>query len=75
MIKCVIDAKNFVLKLGPFGKKKEPWEIVCLSDNNYARDPISRRSVSGFMLYVLSVPVSWQLKVKRSIILLSPEAE
>ena len=48
---------------------------MCFCKSNYAGDPISRRNASGFMLYVLGVPVSWQSKVKRSMTLFSSKAE
>ena len=38
-------------------------------------DPKSRRSVSGFILYVLGVLVFWKLKAQRSVTLLSSKAE
>jgi hypothetical protein len=34
----------------------EQWDFVCNSDSDYACDPDTRRSVSGFILYVKDVP-------------------
>ena len=59
IIKYVINAKNLGLKIEPMGNSKEPWEVVCFSNSNYAGDLVSRQSISGFILYVLRVPVSW----------------
>ena len=39
------------------GNKTCP-ESVCFSDNDYTADPDSRRSASGFVLYVCGVPNS-----------------
>ena len=50
-------------------------KIVYFSGSNYAGDPVSRKSISGFILYVLDVPVSWQSKAKKSMTCLSSEAE
>ena len=36
----------------PIGNANEPWEIVCFSNGDYAGDPVSRRSISDFILYV-----------------------
>ena len=36
---------------------------------------VSRRSMSGFILYVLGVPVSWQSKSQKSVSLSSSEVE
>jgi len=57
------------------GEDKEPWDLECFSDSDYAGDPDSRRSVSGFILYVRGVPISWRSKGQRSVTLSSTEAE
>ena len=54
--------------------KKDPWDIVCFSDSDYAGDPVTRRSISGFVLYVLGVHVPWQLKAQRTMSLSSSDA-
>ena len=58
MIKYVLDTEMLGLEIEPTGNLNEPWEIICFSDSTYAGDLVSRRSISGFKLYVLSVPVS-----------------
>ena len=64
VIKYVFDTRNLGLKLEPSGNEKEPCSIMCLSNSNYAGDPVSRRSVSGFILCVLGVPILWQSKAQ-----------
>ena len=59
VIKYVLDTKNLGPKIEPMGNSNEPWKIVCFRDSNYVGDLVSRRSISGFILYVLGVPVSW----------------
>ena len=59
VIKYVVDTKNLGLKIEPTGNSKEPHEIICFSDSDHAGDPVSRRSISGFILNVLGIPVSW----------------
>ena len=49
--------------------------IICFSDSNYEGNSVIRRNVSGFVLYVLGVPVARQPKAQRSVNLLSPDAE
>ena len=75
VFKYVLNIKNFGLKMEPFRNKNEPWEIVYFSNSNNDGYPVSRKSVSGFMLNVLGVPVSWQSKVHRRMMLSSSEAE
>jgi hypothetical protein len=53
----------------------EPWDLVCYSDSDYAGDPDTRRSVSGYILYVKGVTICRRLKAQRSITLSSSEAE
>ena len=52
MIKYVLDMKDFGLKIVPKIEENEPWELTCYTDSDYARDPETRRSVSGYVLYV-----------------------
>ena len=55
----MLNNRNFGLKLEQSGNKKEPQDTACFSDNDYAGDPVSRRSITGFMLCVLDV--AWKL--------------
>ena len=75
VIRYVINTKNLWLKVEPMGNSNEPWEIICFSNSNYARDLVSRQSISGFILYVLHIPVSWQSKSQKSVSLSISEAE
>ena len=65
VINHVLDTKNLELKIEPTRNANKPWEIVYFSDSDYAGDPVSRRSISDFILYVLRVPVSWHQRPKR----------
>ena len=56
VIKHVFDTRNLGLKIEPTGNANKPKEIVCLAD--YAGDPLSRKSISGFTLSVLGVSVT-----------------
>ena len=58
LIRYVLDTKNFGMKLEPTRNAKKPLEIVCFSYSNYVEDPISRRSLSGFILCVPCVTFS-----------------
>ena len=42
VIKYVIDARNFELKNEPYGNKKEPWNIICFCNNDYAGNTVTR---------------------------------
>ena len=75
VIKYVLDTQGKGLRIEPIFGDSGPWDLVCYSDSDYAGDPDSRRSVSGFILYVKGVPISWRSKAQRSVTLSSSEAE
>ena len=75
MIKYVYEAKNLGLKIEPTGNPNEPWEFICFSNSDYAGYPESRRSISGFIVHVLGIPISWRSKLQKSVSLSSSEAE
>ena len=75
VIKYVLDMKNLGLKIKPTGNSNTPSEIVCFSNSDYAEDPVSRRSISGFILYVLGVLVSWWSKLQKSVSLSGSQVE
>ena len=68
VIVYLLDTENLVLKLEPFGDGSS-----FLSYNNYASDPISRRIIICFILYLLVALFSWHSKAQKSLILSSSE--
>ena len=70
-----MDYCNLGLKFEPTQILDEHWTLVCFSDSDYAGDPDSRRSVSGYVLFVKSVPIAWRSKAQQSVTLSSSEAE
>ena len=75
VIKYVLDTKNLGLNIQLTWNSNEPWEIICFSNSNYTGDHVSRRGISGYILYVLCVLVSWQSQSQKSVSLSSSEAE
>ena len=49
--------------------------MVCFLDSGYAGDPDSHRSVSGYILCIMGVPVVWRSKAQKTVTLSSSEAE
>ena len=74
VIKYVLDTQNWGLKFQPTFDQ-ETWDLVCFCDSDYAGDPDSRKSVSGYILYVRGVPICWRSKAQKTITLSSAEAE
>ena len=73
VITYLVNIRSMELKLESKVREKEPGNIVCFSDSDYAGDPVTWRSVSGFVMYVLGVPVSWQ--AQRSMTLSNSKAK
>ena len=57
--KFVLDTKEFGLKLN-VDTSKEKWEMIADTDSDYAGDKDTRRSVTGFVIYLRGVPISWK---------------
>ena len=51
------------------------WRLIAFSDSDYAGDSDTRKSVSGYVIYLCGVPISWRSKAQRSVTLSSTEAE
>jgi hypothetical protein len=51
------------------------WNITVYSDSNWAGDLENRRSISGFIIFLLGCPIVWKSKQQQSVTLSSSEAE
>ena len=70
----MLDTKEKGLRIEPRGRINK-WDLVVLSNSNYAGDQETRISVSGFILYLMRVASSWRTKGQKSVTLSSSEAE
>ena len=75
VIKFMIDTKDLALHVNPTEKLLEYWTMVAFSDSDYGTDPVKRISISGYVLYLMGVPICWRSKGQKSITLSSTEAE
>jgi hypothetical protein len=75
VIKFVIDTKTFDLKVQPKLDNKLGWDLKIFCDSNWAGDPKTRVIVTGFIIYLLSVPICWRSKSKKGVTLSSTETE
>ena len=74
VVKFVLDTRNFCLKIHPkFDGTK--WNLKVFCDSDWAGDPETRISVTGFIVYLQNVPVCWRSKAQRGVTLSSSEAE
>jgi hypothetical protein len=73
VIKYVIDTPDVGLRLHPV--KSDEWFIKVYSDSDWAGDKDSRKSVSGYMIFLCGALVCWRSKSQTAISLSSSEAE
>jgi hypothetical protein len=74
-IKFVDDTKSFGLKVQPRLDDDLEWNLKIFCDSDWAGDPETRISVTGFMIYLLDVPVCWRSKLQKGVTMSSTEAE
>jgi hypothetical protein len=75
-IKYVLDTKNLYLNLKPTAiNLQSKWKITGVCDSDYAGDRDTRRSVSGYVVYVNDAIIAWKSKGQRTVTLSSTEAE
>jgi hypothetical protein len=63
------------LKVEPILNEDQEWSIIVYSDSDYAGDSEMRISVTGFVVYLLGVAISWKSKAQKSVTLSSSEPE
>jgi hypothetical protein len=76
VIKFVLDTRDFGLYFNPepLGKNLL-WHLTMYSDSDWAGDHDTRRSVLGYILYLMGCPIIWRSKQQQSVTLSSTEAE
>jgi hypothetical protein len=76
VIKFVLDTKTMGLKMNPqMNTDISEWDIVVYTDSDWAGDKVTRISVTGFIIFLLGVPIFWKSKGQKSVSLSSSEAE
>ena len=71
-MKFVLDIKQYCLKIQPKDEGKE-WDLVSYCDSDWAGDAETRISVTGFIIYLLGVPIYWRSKGQKGVTLSSSE--
>ena len=64
-----------MLKLKPEDNNNKLWELKAYSDADFAGDKETRISVTGYVVYFMSVPVCWRSRGQKSVTLSTTEAE
>jgi hypothetical protein len=75
VIKFTLDTKDYGLLLKPKKPDGPNWDMVMYTDSDYAGDKDSQISVTGFILFLCGVAISWKSKGQKSVTLSLSEAE
>ena len=75
IIKYVLDTRNMSLRIKPKGSDINEMEMIAFSDSDWAADRETRISVSGFIIYLNGVAISWKSRAQKGVTLSSSEAE
>ena len=75
IIKFVLDTKHYGLLIEPKSEFNAPWHLKVYTDSDWAGDKNNRRSVSGFVIFLLGVPILWRSRLQKTVSLSSSEAE
>jgi hypothetical protein len=74
IVKFVLDTKTFCLQIRP-KIDGENWSLKVFCNTDWDGDPETRNSVTGFIVYLMNVPVCSHSKAQRIVTLSSREAE
>jgi hypothetical protein len=74
VIKFVLDTKKFCLKIQP-KIDDSSWNLKGFCDSDWAGDPETRISVTGFTIYLQGAPVCWHSKAQKGVTSSSSEAK
>ncbi len=74
-MKFVDATRNRKLILAPTLQQSMKWEMKAFSDLDFAGDTETRKSVSGYIIYLCRSLITWRSKGQKSMSLSSTEAE
>jgi hypothetical protein len=76
IVKFVLDTREFGLKLQPLVLLKDDMvSMTMYTNSDWAGDRESRRSISGYIIFLMDCPVLWKSKQQVSVTLSNMEAE
>ena len=74
-IKYALDTQNIRLKFKPQHNNNKQWELNAYSNADFAGDKDTHISVTGYVVYIMNVPVCWRSHGQKCVMLLTTEAE
>ena len=73
--KFVLDTRNLGLKISPKKPSDVDWQLIEYTDSDFAGDTDTRRSVTGYAMFLMGAPILWKSRGQRTVSLSSSEAE
>ena len=70
----VLDTESFCLKIQPKADEKD-WDLVVYSNSDWDGDTENRIRITGFIIYLLGVPICCRSKGQKGATLSRSEAE
>jgi hypothetical protein len=75
VLQFVVNTKDYGLLIEPKWDKNNQWNLVVYTDSDWAGDKENRHSVTGYIMFLMGVPVMWKSRLQRTVALSSTEAE
>jgi hypothetical protein len=77
VMRFIVGTNNYGLKIAPKKPDKDSfkWNMVVYSGSDWAGDIGDHCSVSGYVIYILDVPIMWKSKSHKSVTFSSSKAE
>ena len=76
LVNFVLNTKDLGLRLEPtVGKSSDEWDLLIYTDSDWAGDKETRRSITGFIIFLMGCAILWRSKQQKSVSLSSAEAE
>ena len=73
LLKFIVDIKEAKLKLKPM--KGNHWVMIGMCDASFASDLNNRRNVTGYMIFLCGVLVTWKSKLQKGVTKSTTESE
>jgi hypothetical protein len=75
VIKYVFDTKDRCVRLDPQNTDEDEWIVEAFSDSDYGGDKDTRKSVTGYVIFINGALVAWKSRGQKSVTLSSTEGE
>ena len=75
LLRFISNKKDYGLKVEPLYPNNNKWTMRLYSDSDWGVDKNNRHSISGYVLFLMNVPILWKSKMQRIVSLSSSEAK